>query len=313
MRLVGTLIFRASSAALISSVFFFQAEDGIRGADVTGVQTCALPISQTYAATSSDVGSTIRVTVTASNSAGSSSASSSATAAVAAAPPSNTGAPTVSGTAQDGQTLTATSGAWGGTTPISYGYQWRSCDTSGGNCADIGGATGQAYTLVSGDVGSTILVTVTASNSGGSSSANSAATSVVQAAAAPPSNTSPPTISGTPRDGQTLTANNGSWTGDAPIGYGYQWRHCDASGGNCADIGGATAQTYAVTSSDVGSTIRVTVTASNSAGSSSASSAATATVAAAPPSNTGAPTVSGTAQDGQTRSEERRVGKEGRR
>src|SRR5436305_5141927 len=82
---------------------------------------------------------------------------------------------------------------------------------------------------------------------------------------APPSNTSPPTISGTPQDGQTLTANNGSWTGDTPIGYGYQWRHCDASGGNCADIGSATAQTYAVTSSDVGSTIRVTVTASNSA------------------------------------------------
>ena len=26
--------------------FFFQAEDGIRDRDVTGVQTCALPISQ---------------------------------------------------------------------------------------------------------------------------------------------------------------------------------------------------------------------------------------------------------------------------
>src|SRR5690554_7097084 len=32
-------------ASLVFSFFFFQAEDGIRDADVTGVQTCALPIS----------------------------------------------------------------------------------------------------------------------------------------------------------------------------------------------------------------------------------------------------------------------------
>src|SRR5699024_12196478 len=30
------------------SLFFFQAEDGIRGRNVTGVQTCALPISANY-------------------------------------------------------------------------------------------------------------------------------------------------------------------------------------------------------------------------------------------------------------------------
>src|SRR6266852_4365684 len=31
----------------IAALFFFQAEDGIRGATVTGVQTCALPIFRT--------------------------------------------------------------------------------------------------------------------------------------------------------------------------------------------------------------------------------------------------------------------------
>src|SRR5699024_11227510 len=37
------------------SVFFFQAEDGIRDRNVTGVQTCALPISHGYGVAMSHV------------------------------------------------------------------------------------------------------------------------------------------------------------------------------------------------------------------------------------------------------------------
>ena len=102
-----------------------------------------------------------------------------------------------------------------------------------------------------------------------------------QPAPSAPLNTSPPTITGTAQEGQTVTASPGTWTGTAPIAYAYQWRRCDSAGNNCADIPAATASDYTLTAGDVGSTVRVQVTASNSAGSASASSAQTATVTAA--------------------------------
>src|SRR6266545_4848276 len=195
-------------------------------------------------------------------------------------PPVNTSPPTISGTPQDGQTLTASPGSWSGTQPITYADQWQRCNSSGANCAPISGATSPTYAVTSADVGSTLRVAVTATNSAGSATATSAATTVVQGAAAAPVNTSPPTISGTPQDGQTLTASPGSWSGTQPITYADQWQRCNSSGANCAPISGATSPTYAVTSADVGSTLRVAVTATNSAGSATASSNATAVVQA---------------------------------
>jgi len=91
-----------------------------------------------------------------------------------------------------------------------------------------------------------------------------------------------PAISGTAQEGQTLTAGTGSWSA-APTSYGYQWRRCDSAGSNCADIANATAETYAVGAGDVGSTMRVRVTASNSYGSGRATSAQTAVVTAMAP------------------------------
>ena len=96
----------------------------------------------------------------------------------------------------------------------------------------------------------------------------------------PPVNTSPPIISGTPQDGQTLTASTGSWSGTQPITYGFQWQRCDSGGANCVVIAGATGPTYLATSVDVGRTLRVVVTATNSAGSAGATSAATTVVQA---------------------------------
>lgn len=93
-----------------------------------------------------------------------------------------------------------------------------------------------------------------------------------------PTNTVAPTISGTPRDGETLTANEGTWTGDDPMTFAYQWQRCDANGVNCANLAGATGRTYAVQTSDVNNRLRVNVTATNVTGSSTASSQPTAPV-----------------------------------
>jgi hypothetical protein len=93
-----------------------------------------------------------------------------------------------------------------------------------------------------------------------------------------PASISPPTISGIAEQAQTLTEQHGSWT-NSPNGYSYQWQRCEGAGNNCQAIEGATAQTYTLTSTDVGSTIRVQETASNTGGSSSpATSAATAVI-----------------------------------
>jgi endoglucanase len=95
----------------------------------------------------------------------------------------------------------------------------------------------------------------------------------------PPSNTAPPTISGTPQQGQTLTTTNGSWMNN-PTFYAYQWQDC--SKGTCQKISGATSSSYTLQASDVNDTVDVVVTASNSAGSASATSAQTAAVTHAP-------------------------------
>ncbi len=96
-----------------------------------------------------------------------------------------------------------------------------------------------------------------------------------------PVNSSAPLVSGSPVEGQILSAMTGAWTG-SPISYGYQWQDCSASGTSCTDIAGATAASYALRGSDVGHAIRVVVRATNAGGSSSAASRPTAVVAALP-------------------------------
>ncbi|HXY80969.1 MAG TPA: hypothetical protein VEH55_06330 [Gaiellaceae bacterium] len=91
------------------------------------------------------------------------------------------------------------------------------------------------------------------------------------------SNTTPPTISGTPTQGQVVAVDEGDWAG-APSTFSYSWARCDAAGANCTPIAGATTNRYSVDPADVGSTIRVTVTGANSLSSQQGVSAATAVV-----------------------------------
>lgn len=207
------------------------------------------------------------------------------------APPANLTPPAISGSATVGATLSASSGSWSGKS-LSFAYQWLRCDTSGGSCASIGGATSPTYAVPSSLADWTLRVVVTATNKNGSAVATSNATGTVvgpQTAPpppppplpAPPAMTSPPTVSGTPQQGQTLTAAPGTWSGSTPMTYSYQWQRCDSAGSSCSAVSGATANTYLLASADAGHTMRVSVTATNSAGSATASSAATAAVATA--------------------------------
>lgn len=105
------------------------------------------------------------------------------------------------------------------------------------------------------------------------------------AALVKPSNTAKPTISDTtPETAQELTAGPGTWTGDQPIVFTYQWLRCNPGGNNCVEIPNADDQTYTVQSGDVGNTLRARVTATNVDGSTSENSEATSVVAqGAPP------------------------------
>ena len=253
--------------------------------------TCS-PISGqtglTYTPTSSEVGDTIDVVETANATDGTTTET--ASTGPVTAPPAETALPAISGTAEQGQTLSASTGTWTGTAPITYAYQWESCS---GSCSPISGANAATYLPTSTDVGKTIEVEVTATNGDGSATATSGATVTVTG---PPTNTALPTISGTAEQGQTLTAATGAWTGTATITYAYQWEACTTT---CAAITGATASTYVPVSTEVGDTIEVAVTATNTLGGATATSVATAVVTG-PPTNTVLPAITGTAQQGQT-------------
>jgi hypothetical protein len=230
----------------------------------------------------------------------------------ASQPPVNTGQPTISGDARVGSTLTASEGQWSGS-PTSFAYQWVRCPASGGNpdgsdCAVIGGATTQAYVVSSADAGSRLRVRVTASNADGSATAASNPTELIPAQAQAPASTGEPTISGSPRVGSPLTASQGSWA-NSPTSFAYQWVRCPATGGrpdgsDCAVIPGATTQVYTVGTGDIGSRLRVRVTAANSAGSATAASNATEIVPqpATPPPATGCPAGTGGVRADQLRS-----------
>ena len=210
-----------------------------------------------------------------------------------------TGQPTISGTAQVGEELTAdTSGIadTDGLTNAVFAYQWLSDD------AEIGGATDSTYTLVDDDEGRTIKVRVTVTDDAeNETTLTSEATDAVEAAAQPDSPaTGQPTISGTARVGEMLTADT-SGIADADgltnVTYSYQWL------GDDTDIAGATSSTYTLVDDDEGRTIKVRVIVTDDAeNETTLTSEATDAVAAAPQPDspaTGQPTISGTARVGE--------------
>ena len=173
-----------------------------------------------------------------------------------------TGGPTITGTAQVGETLTAdTSGIADedGLDNATFSYQWLADD------ADIAAATGSSYTLVEGEEGKDIRVSVSfTDDAGNEETLTSAATEAVSAA--PVTNnpaTGAPTITGTAQVDETLTADTSDIADEDGLDnatFSYQWLVDDD------DIAGATGSSYTLAEADEGRTIRVRVSFTDDAG-----------------------------------------------
>lgn len=204
------------------------------------------------------------------------------------AQPPTSGAPSISGSAVVGQTLTCDPGTWTGS-PTSYSYSWRRDENQI--------ATGTTYTLVGADTGRAITCAVTATNGGGTSTpaVSNAVTPVAAPAVQAPVNTGAPAIQGTTAVGQQLTCTQGSWS-NAPTSYSYSWRR-DGS-----EI--ATGAQYTLVAADAQRSITCVVTAANAGGSASAGSAAVSPPApptpVTAPQNTERPGIQGTTVVGNT-------------
>lgn len=250
-------------------------------------------ISQ-YRAGEGDLGRRLRVRVTARNAYGSGEATSAPTEPVAPAPPAPAEPPQVSGTALDGQDLAGRRGSFTGTGPMTETVAWERCDASGGGCDTIAGAAAESYSLVPADIGHRLRFKVIARNDAGAATARSAATEVVRAIA--PSVGTLPAVTGVARDEQALAGTTGEWTGSPEISFARQWLRCGEAG--CIAIAGASGATYEAVAGDVGSRLRLRVTASNFGNSVEALSEPTAVVAPSPPRAVSAPVVEGEARDG---------------
>jgi hypothetical protein len=294
--------------------------------DASDCRTIGGAATEDYTLRRADVGTRLRVQVTARNAAGSSTSTSNPTGPVTAPAPKKiapkaSAEPTVSGTPRAGLVLRATRGRWEGTRPITFSFQWVRCGPDGGaadgsNCAAISGATGASYRPGQPDVGARLRVRLTASNSVGTTTAASNATGAVQAAPAPaptpPGNTREPSIVGNALQGRTLAAGGGTWSGTPPIALAYQWVRCGPDGGkpdgsNCAVLPGASTPRYTLGAGDVGHRMRVRVTAKNAGGTATAASNPTATVQPppaplppGPPHDTHEPSIAGPATQGAT-------------
>jgi hypothetical protein len=206
-----------------------------------------------------------------------------------------TTAPAITGRVAPGLTLTVVSGQWTGEQPLRFRYQWRRCNPDGGACEPLA-STREMYVVRRSDAERAFRVLVRTQNPVGESASLSDATPPPTLA---PRNTSPPVISGVAAQGGTLTASTGSWSGSTPLRFAFQWYRCSGAGRRCSTIPRASAQTYTLARADVGRSVRVRVSARNTAGSSSAvSDHSRVVVGVDAPVNTSLPRISGTAREG---------------
>ena len=211
-----------------------------------------------------------------------------ATAVVSAAANSPaTGAPTITGTPQVGETLTAATTAImdaNGLTTPGYTYQWIRVATDSTE-TNISMATASTYTLVTDDLGTTIKVKVSFTDDASNAETRTSVATAVVAAASNTAATGQPAITGTAQVGQLLTAVTTAImdaNGLNNVSYTYQWIRV-ATDTTETNIGAATASTYTLVIDDLGTTIKVKVSFTDDASNAETrTSVATAAVTAAP-------------------------------
>ena len=270
--LTATAAVANDSDATVS--YQWQADHG------TGFVSIAGATGLSYVVQSTDVGSQIQLVATSTDSDGSGTTTTSApTGTVTSA---NVLSVTVSGTAQEGQTLTANpSGAV-------TGYQWQA--SVGGTWSNITGATSSTYLVQEADEGSQLRVHVTSIGGPADSAATASVTDIAPTLTAP-------VISGVAQEGQTLTA-TAAVANDSDATVSYQWQADHGTG--FVSIAGATGLSYVVQEADEGARLQIVATSTDGDGSgTTATSAPTASVTDIAPALT-APVISGVAQEGQT-------------
>ncbi len=209
----------------------------------------AVQPASTYTLGDADVGATISVVVSYTDGNGTAeSLTSAAVGPVANVNDAPSGAPVVTGTATEDQTLTADTSSIADADGLgAFSYQWQR------DGVDIGGATGSTYTLGDADVGTSISVVVSYTDGNGT------AESLTSAAVGPVANvndapTGAPLVTGTTTEDQTLSADTSSIADADGLGaFSYQWQRDGVA------IGGATASTYTLGDADVGASISVVV------------------------------------------------------
>jgi sugar lactone lactonase YvrE len=248
----------------------------------------------TYVVTHDDADQLLSVSVTASKADFASANATSATVSVPGAHNATltTARPTISGTFKVGSQLTGNPGPWAaGSTalpPSDLTYQWLRDGTN------IAGATNATYTLVAADEDTQVSVTVVGQYTGYRTASRTSATRTVTAGILV---TTVPTISGTVKVGDEVTAVPGVWqagsTALPAADLTYQWLR------NGTSIPGATNSTYMLGTADKGTRLSVRV-AGEYPGFATASKTSTTQPVAAGTLATTVPTISGTAKVGST-------------
>jgi DNA-binding beta-propeller fold protein YncE len=256
--------------------------------------------SRTYLATSTDLGSTLRVRVGASyGSAGPTWVTSTPSEVLGEAiPPESADPPTIEGPPNVDAWLKGEPGTWKGALPMTFEWQWLRCDEEGEECKPIEGATKQSRTVQEADLGATLRLEVTATDDLGSDSARSAPTEVITLPD-PPSNAVAPTIEGSANVGETLTGDAGEWSSE-PQEFEFQWQLCDAEGEGCEDAAGATKLTFRLPATAEGGRAKLLVTARNRGGEDTAESEPSDVVGAMlSPASESPPYIPGSAREGR--------------
>jgi outer membrane protein assembly factor BamB len=240
---------------------------GANCADIAGAT------GQSYTPPPADVavGDTLRVKVAATNDVGSSdpveSAPSVTSPLLLGSASSSSSAQVRNGSrrAAVGQQLATTDGIWTDD-PTSYQFKWQRCDYNGYHCADIAGATGSQYTVVSADNGHAVRSKVRAINAVGAAATYVPSADTRRVGSGPkPAFVSAPAVSGRTAIHAQLSTTNGTWS-NGPTSYQYRWQRCTATGVSCVNIANATSSHYTLVVADVGHRLRSEVLASNGSG-----------------------------------------------